>query len=141
MTMNYGDKIKLFQMLISKEFKNDSFEYTYFPEEKLVGVTVNKKGRFVIIPENTWLTVKTHIQNIIRGFEKDNCKICFQKIKKNIRCNRCAKNYCGECYVKLFVKGRGIIQCPFCDFKIGKKMRGAELRDGVRQIYKSLHSK
>ena len=29
-------------------------------------------------------------------------------------CNRCSNDTCGECYIRSFVEGQGVIVCPWC---------------------------
>ena len=118
---NYGENfIKKYSKYI-----NDKFEFIRDPETTYVEIVINNNSKITILPGSNWKEIKRHIDKKIivqRNGISEGCIICYEKIRNNVTCPKCSNNYCGECYINLFKKGKGVITCPHCRYSIGNTM-------------------
>ena len=87
----------------------------------------------------TWKRLDYFKRRIERHFERpadglEECFICMEKSRKISCCSECFSTWCHGCFVKLFKSGEGIITCPGCRFKYGRKHSPTELTLGIVQI-------
>jgi hypothetical protein len=129
------NNFKLIQNLIIKTFKNDNFDFEYIniAGDEWCKVVINNNKLISILPDSKWLEVKRHINIKLKNEIKD-CNICFNKIKTNITCNKCANNWCSDCYINLYITGKGIVSCPMCRYKTGERLPKWAVDFGVEEI-------
>lgn len=73
-----------------------------------------------ILSNSTWIDVKARIDNF---FKKEKiCTICDDTVDKSVACCKCGSIHCTDCYIDLFEKGEGVIECPTCKSKFGRKI-------------------
>ena len=117
---DYDKRCGVMKNLILQEYTDHEFEFSR-NRNLYVEVLINNRSNILLLPDSTWKEVKRHIATKIErqsGGHGD-CNICFEKIKKDVSCTKCASSWCGECYIDLFRTGRGIITCPYCRYSWG----------------------
>ena len=64
------------------------------------------------------------------------CDICCEVASKRVSCNKCSNESCGECYIRSFVHGEGVIVCAFCRQRTGQRFSPhmiGQMVDEIRQ--------
>lgn len=139
--IEYDRRSDLMKKLIVKKYPNHKFNFFKHPLGGIVHVEINDISIISIMVENNWTEIKRHIEKKIKtqdtGIYGD-CDICYEEIKKNTTCPKCANNCCLECYIKIFTDGEGIIKCPHCRFSYGQKMNKFMLDIGVSEIRRKI---
>jgi hypothetical protein len=99
----------------------------------------NKNAIMTILESDTWEQNKRYIDHIMSNEKSEVCFICStNKIqKKRISCNKCAGDYCIDCYISIFRTNKGIIICPFCRYSIGVEFPECMIEFGVQNILES----
>ena len=123
--------------LIKNHYPNDVFQFNELGE-----IVINTKSTITILPDNSWKQIKMYIDKKIsvqRNGISDDCIICFEKIQKNVTCPKCTNNICSECYINIFVNGKGVITCPHCRYSYGYKMSDCMLKTMVEEIKHKLN--
>ncbi len=139
--IEYNKKCDLIKKLIIKKYPNHEFNFFRNQYSGIVKVEINDISEISILVENNWAEIKRHIEKKIKTQETkihEDCVICYEEIKKNVTCPKCANNWCSECYIKIFIDGEGIIKCPHCRFSFGQKMNKFMLDIGVSEIRRKL---
>jgi len=93
-----------------------------------------------IISLTTGITCKTIRQKIDLSVEIESqfvesknkqCKSCeiteFEKNSCKVACNECRHLYCQRCYWTIYKLNEGLIVCPYCNSKYGRKMNSREV--------------
>ena len=130
----YDKRCVVIKNLILKNYTNSTFEFIRNPDTLCIEVVINNNSKISLLPDNTWDEIKRHINKKIRGFDGDDCPICYSNIEKAVSCARCSNNWCGECYIKIFKQGKGVITCPHCRYSYGNTMPEYMLKMGVDEI-------
>lgn len=123
----------LIKTLIAKTYPNYKFKYNNRNEVIINADLPGKSSLITIMPFNNWREIKRNIDKKIAGFSGD-CVICCEKIKTNVSCPKCSNGYCGECYLQLYKRGRGVVSCPHCRYSHGEIASDAELLFGEVEI-------
>ena len=135
MENSYKKKCKKIRQKIRLKYPNLKFTNEQRFDNLRELSLVDYKANIVIIKENTWKDIDKTIEQIITEKYKNNdCSICFNEIKINVRCNFCRKNWCVDCYINLFKTGKGIIKCPFFRYEYRYLMNKEQICAGVRSI-------
>lgn len=119
-TQEYNDKCKLVKNIIDMKYRKQHIEYTY-NSCGYMRIVINKTAEMSILPNNTWQEIDRNINdklNVVITKELDICEICHNGVAC-VSCNKCAKRWCGECYINLFKTGCGVITCPYCRYSFG----------------------
>lgn len=103
-------------------------------------IFTDKKAIMTILECNTWDEIKRHIDAKMSNEKNGECSICSTKEiqKGRVTCNKCAGEWCVNCYISIFRKNKGIIKCPFCRFAYGNEFPEYMVEIGVQQILDSL---
>ena len=118
------DKIcTVIKNLIHQNYKNYKFDFIRNEDTLYVEIIIgNNNSKITILPTNTWAEITRHIDKKIAGFTSEDCTICCNPKQNNISCVKCSNDLCGECYINLFKRGKGIITCPHCRFSFGRNI-------------------
>ena len=102
-------------------------------------IFTNKKAIMTVLESNTWDEIKRHIDAKMSNEKNDECSICSTKEiqKRRVTCNKCASDWCVNCYISIFRTNKGIIKCPFCRFAYGEEFPEYMVEIGVQQILDS----
>ena len=99
-------------------------------------IFTNKKAIMTVLESNTWDEIKRHIDAKMSNEKNDECSICSTKEiqKRRVTCNKCASDWCVNCYISIFRTNKGIIKCPFCRHAYGEEFPEYMIEIGVQQI-------
>jgi len=120
----------LMRTLIQKTAPAESFCFSYDVSPKEDGTFENymivqnndKKFRFSVLETSVWTDVKRVLTKKMTGVKGEwTCGICCEISSKRVNCNRCSNDTCGECYIRSFVEGQGVIVCPWCRSRTGQR--------------------
>jgi hypothetical protein len=139
----YYKRCKVIENLVRKEYPNLNYKFVTNPDNHYVEIIIEKISQLTILEDNTWAEVKRHIdKKIIAISQKGNwgdCIICFEKIKINVSCPKCANSYCFKCYINLFKTGKGIITCPSCRYSVGEELPKFFLQLGIDELQERMN--
>jgi len=133
----YNKRCDIIKSLILKKYTDTTFEFITNPDTSCIEVIINNNSKISLLPDNTWQEVERHINTKIIGFTGD-CPICYEKKITSVSCAKCSNDFCGKCYIKLFMVGKGIITCPHCRDMTGQSMPEHMIEQGVYTIKKKL---
>jgi len=109
----------------------------------LAKITIHGTAVMSIQNGMTWYQIKRAIsdkQNYVKNQSRP-CDICCEEDSiSKVSCNFCSNRYCNECYIKLYVSGKGIIKCPFCRHSYGHRVPQNMIKFGVMQIRLNMNS-
>lgn len=105
----------LIKSIILEKYKDHEFK---FEKSEII---IDNRYTITILEDNKCCDIEKHINKKINKCD-DECEICFNKIINNFICPKCINNYCYDCYIDLFKRNKGVIICPFCRYKSGKKI-------------------
>ena len=91
-------------------------------------------GQTLSIIDN-WKKLKWLINKRINEERNIDCEICCNNDYKPVCCNSCGNTFCYNCYVNIFMAGRGIITCPFCNDKNGYIMNDIQFMISCRELH------
>ena len=81
---------------------------------------------FTIIKGKPWKTTQKYIDSIMRQMpninEPKECSICCNMSIHFCSCAQCYHRQCTKCTVDIFKLNRGVIVCPYCNFKVGVRL-------------------
>ena len=109
---------KIIDYVPTEKIKFSNLEWT---GELKVFFTI-KRVLISIVEDNTWDEIKRHIDVKLSDKKDKDCSICdntFAGKIGRVTCNKCAGEYCSNCYINIFRIGKGIMPCPFCRDTIG----------------------
>ena len=135
----YKEKINDITNFIKNKFPNVKFKLIKNNNSNLEEIIfIDYKANLTILETTELSSVEKRINSItsrsIQKEQKEECQICSNYITTNVSCNRCANNYCIECYIEIYRHGKGIITCPFCRFTYGNKIPDTLIDLGIKQI-------
>lgn len=108
------------------------------PETNNTYIVINEHIVLTILETNTWEEVKKRIDVNMASNPYHTCAMCQNQHLCKLTCTKCAIDWCRDCYIRIFRKGKGIVKCPFCSHTNGRKLSPREIEDGVRQISSKL---
>lgn len=135
--IKYHKRCFVIKNLISNTYKDLEHYFTINHDTNLIEMIINKESQLTLLPDNTWIEIKRHIDVKIACSYKD-CIICLNKIDTSVSCCKCSNHWCGDCYVNLYEHGQGLVTCPICRFSVGEKVPNKILKMGIDQIRKRL---
>lgn len=95
----------------------------------------NSKCSVSVTPSSTWKEVKRNIDKKLEAEGVEwSCTICTEACNVRVSCNTCSLEVCGNCYVRNFEVGKGIVTCPFCRKKTGVSLSDLDVENGARMI-------
>jgi hypothetical protein len=118
---DYNKNVNIIKSLVNKTYKNYNIKFIKNIETNLIEINIFD-FKITILQNDKWNKIKKHIEHKLNGFSGE-CSICLNKIIKNVSCNNCLNNWCGDCYINLFKNGKGIIICPYCRFSFGENIQ------------------
>nr|QBK85059.1 MAG: hypothetical protein LCDPAC02_02580 [Pithovirus LCDPAC02] len=131
---SYNKQIGYEKIINYIESNSTDQKYYFYPET----------GKLQIIFDNYMITlfegdtlenIKEHIDNKLNEiYKNEKCSVCKKDITKNVSCNKCFLNYCIYCYIEIFKKGKGVITCPKCNYKIGSKRPSYLVNKRIQEI-------
>ena len=133
----YDTRCDVIKNLVFKTYIDDKFDFIRNPVTSYVEIVINDNSKITILPDSNWKEIKRNIDKKIivqRNGISEGCIICCEIIRNNVTCPKCSNNYCGECYINLFEKGKGVITCPHCRYSIGNTMSEYMIQMGVIAI-------
>jgi len=133
----YNKRCDVIKDLILTKYTDTTFEFIRNRATLYIEVIINNNSKISLLPNNTWGEVERHINKKIIWFTGD-CMICCEKMENAVSCPKCSNNFCGECYIKLFRLGKGIIKCPHCRHSTGEEKPEYMIETYVDQIKHSL---
>ena len=97
---------------------------------------VNKKSTISLPTNDSWEEIKRHINSILCKEKSPDCSICSASFKslRRVSCNKCAKDWCVNCYVNIFRTNKGLIKCPFCRHTFGTIFEDWAIELAVQEI-------
>jgi len=138
----YKQKIDNIINFIKSKYPNIKFkliknDYTNIEEI----IFIDYKANMSILETTELSSIELRINSIInkKNSDLEECMICCNEMITNVSCNKCANNYCVECYIKIYENGRGIITCPFCRFSYGNLIPSHLIKLGIQQIKNKLY--
>ena len=124
-------QFELMRALIQKTAPEESFSFLYntIPNETenygmcMVVQNSSKNFTFSVLETSVWTDVK---RILLKKLDNRNehewiCAICCEASSVRVNCNKCSNDTCGECYIRTFVTGQGVIICPFCRHRTGQQ--------------------
>lgn len=124
---NQNIKLKqLLMHLIYTEYKDHKIQIctdetdTIFFHIRLFNYKINEYIEMPITKGITWNIIKKIIDKRILTFNKNECQICFNKIRCATTCHICINVQCSDCYFKMYKENQGVIICPYCRSKEGQ---------------------
>ena len=139
--IEYDRKCDLIKKLIIKRYPNHEFNFFKNQYSRIFRIKINDISVIPILKQNNWAEIKRHIEKKIEAQETGiygDCAVCYEEIKKNTTCPKCANNCCVECYIKIYSEGQGIVTCPHCRFSYGQKMDKFMVDIGVSEIRRKI---
>ena len=115
-------------------------EKIQFKKHKITGQLelwfLDKNAIMTIPKEDTWDEIKRHIDAKMSIEKQIECSICSTKTIQfcRVSCNKCASDWCIDCYINIFRTNKGIIKCPFCRYSYGNRLPDNMIEIGVKQI-------
>jgi len=94
----------------------------------------NRRATMTVLKCNTWDEIKRNIDSKMSNEKSNECSICSTEIQKRTSCNKCAADWCVDCYVSIFRSNKGIIKCPFCRYEFGQVWPDDIIEIGVQEI-------
>lgn len=118
---------EMMQALIKRAFPQVTFTFSdidFIPTETggmeaYIVVTANE-FTCSVLENSVWTDVRRVIAKKIASTTRE-CEICCETARKLVGCNKCSNETCGECYIRSFVDGQGVITCPFCRQRTGQQ--------------------
>lgn len=89
---------------------------------------------FTVSRESRWTDVQRILAKKMAPTRDECCAVCCEAMRVRVSCNVCSQETCAECYVRTFVANSGVIVCPFCRSRTGRRMSPAEVEAGVACI-------
>ena len=126
---------------IKEIFPNEKIQIKKYKSGKLELWFKEKNSMMKILQENTWDEIKRNITAHLTNDKSTICSICSTEdaIKlRRIFCNKCASNWCIDCYINIFRTNKGLIKCPFCRFTYGRQVPDYAVELGVQEILGTL---
>ena len=81
---------------------------------------------FTIIKGKPWKTTQKYIDSIMQQLpiinEPKECSICCNMSIHFCSCAQCYHRTCTKCTVDIFKLNKGFIVCPYCNFKVGRRL-------------------
>ena len=141
----YDKIVKNIKAKLSIEFKHEKFIFETFKDPLLPIYATRIKlyqRRYTIQPDTTWTEITKFI-SAAKTPQSVGCPICVSdNTGMYITCNKCSGKFCGDCYLNIFTKNKGIIICPHCKDRYGIKHTPYRLNLGIAQIRNQLrHAK
>lgn len=118
------------------KFSEDDFFFFIDKNTSLFSIVINEKSKITITKSATFDDIYKYAKKLLDEKEKL-CMICVNKIESRIICESCLKNYCLDCYIKIYKIGSGIITCPCCALSNGKLLNKKELEHAIKTIRKN----
>ena len=138
---------EMMKTLISRSYPDVKFQYSMgtvpTPDGTLSTYmrVATDAFTFSVLESSRW----TMVQRILRKKMEENneyvCEICCESSKTQISCNNCSNSTCGECYIRMFQVGQGIITCAYCRDQTGHRMSTSEIMRGAAQIRHRLQTR
>jgi hypothetical protein len=133
-------KYNKFKKIVKKVHANfPSLLFSHHTNDNDVRIIKIGDALISVLHDSTWEEIKKNIEKVqTKDYKNNNCNICENIIRRNVRCTKCACNMCSNCYINIFKINKGIIICPFCRFTYGQKMEPLEVQCGVIEIKRKL---
>lgn len=137
----------LMRLLIQRVAPGVSFSFSYdtVPGEcgsdapYMVVVCESRNFSLSVLADSVWTDVKRVLtKKLARHEDEWVCGICCEVSSSRVNCNKCSNDTCGECYIRSFVEGRGVIVCPFCRQRTGQVFPAHMMDNAVTEIRRSL---
>ena len=125
-----GQYFEMMQSLIRSAFPNVTFAFSdvrFLTNEnensdmEAFMVVTAKDFEFSVTENSVWTDIRrVLVKKMTRRDVEYVCHICCEASTKRVTCNKCSSHTCGECYIRAFVSGHGVIVCPFCRNRFGR---------------------
>lgn len=136
----YNKRCQIIEKLIISQFPDLKFKLVFNNDTKYYEIfLIEQKAQISILENTEWKALKRGIELKIKQEYNTLCSICYENINKNVSCSKCYNNWCGECYISLFISGEGIIKCPFCRYSFGIKTPKNMINICVQEIRDKLN--
>jgi len=63
------------------------------------------------------------------------CSVCCESSYDRVSCHKCVNAICLDCYVSIFLSGKGVITCPFCRYRVGEELAPRLLLRRTCEVY------
>ena len=81
---------------------------------------------FTVLEGKPWASTKKYMDSVMQDMpnmhEPKECTICCNMTIHFCRCAQCCHNSCIRCTVGILKHNQGVIVCPYCKFKVGRKL-------------------
>jgi hypothetical protein len=98
----YNNRCDVIKSLILTNYINDKFEFIRRPDTLYIEVIINNDYMITLGNCDTWKQIKRRIDKNLIYVNNEECPICYNELKKKDLCNKCANNWCRECYINIF---------------------------------------
>jgi len=134
---NYNKRCSIIERLILDKFIYENITFKRDNKTLYVEIIINLNSKVTIYPNSTLYEIFINVSEIIANRTTD-CINCNKRINKNVSCLYCFNDYCINCYIKLFERGKGIIICPKCLKLSGFIISDHILKTSIEEIIKQL---
>ena len=143
--MNHFEMMK---MLIQRTAPSVAFSFSYntIPSEtgiKFYMLVTTDSFTFSVLDDSIWTDVRRVMMKKLADDHEGEwvCEICCEVSSTCVNCNKCSNDICGECYIRTFIEGQGMITCPFCRQKTGQYFQPQEIDNMVHNIRQNLSTR
>lgn len=131
----YTKDCELFHRIAKKTFSDIDIILRFNDDTNLFEFVLGGEHCVItILPDAIWKNIQKYIQLKLKGFDGDECDICYSKIEKRTTCPQCFNQWCVNCYINLFRNGCGVIKCPMCRMELGEEMPKELVELGIIEI-------
>ena len=94
---------------------------------------------FTVLETSVWTDIKRILQKKMSTHDdRWTCDVCYEESAHRVSCNRCSNDICGECYIRAFRSGHGVVVCPWCRHRTGTHFPPAMIEIMTCRIRQSL---
>ena len=83
--------------------------------------------------------IKRNIDTNMNMGSTTSCAICDDNENDKVSCCGCSQIWCVSCYIGIYRENKGLIKCPFCNFKVGEVVPDHLIDRGIMKIMDKLY--
>ena len=118
----YVKRCTILRNLITSKYAGHKISFMRNSETLMLS-TIIDNNEIIIQVNMEWKHLCDCIDEVLDpNAKKQTCLICSDPIERIIQCTDCKKSFCGECYISIFRKNKGVIKCPSCKYTFGDEV-------------------
>jgi len=132
----YNNVCDITNKLIEK-YEDLDFKLIFDDEHMLYHMIINNKIDVVIRDDNTFDEIERKLIHSVYNYSQPiDCFICNTSTCLFITCPKCETYICNKCHKKIHIEGKGIFNCPKCEYQMGIKLNRVQLRKSLIKMDK-----